>query len=117
MSAAPTLVVIGGGPRGTGVIERIAANARELYGDLPLDIHLVDPYPAGGRARLAAGPAPLALDELHGRGRHHVHRRDGGAGRTGRRGSPHCTPGPRTSAPGRVTPDAEPAVLADRYAA
>lgn len=47
MSDTPTLVVIGGGPRGTGVIERIAANAAELYGDRPLDIHIVDPYPPG----------------------------------------------------------------------
>lgn len=30
MSSAPSVVVIGGGPRGTGVIERIAANAGEL---------------------------------------------------------------------------------------
>ncbi|MEU1126369.1 FAD/NAD(P)-binding protein [Streptomyces sp. NPDC005899] len=48
MSGVPSLVVIGGGPRGTGVIERIAANAGELYGDRRLDIHLVDPYPPGG---------------------------------------------------------------------
>ncbi|MBM7442098.1 FAD/NAD(P)-binding domain-containing protein [Streptomyces sp. HB132] len=48
MTGAPVLVVIGGGPRGTGVVERIAANAAELYGDRPLDIHLVDPYPPGG---------------------------------------------------------------------
>ncbi|WP_326764779.1 FAD/NAD(P)-binding protein [Streptomyces sp. NBC_01591] len=48
MSGAPTLVVIGGGPRGTGLIERIAANAPALYGNRPLAIHLVDPYPPGG---------------------------------------------------------------------
>ncbi len=50
MSARPSLVVIGGGPRGTGVIERIAANAGELYGDTPLDLHVVDPH-----RRAAAG--------------------------------------------------------------
>ncbi|ALC30703.1 FAD/NAD(P)-binding domain-containing protein [Streptomyces sp. CFMR 7] len=59
MSAAPTLVVIGGGPRGTGVIERIAANARELYGDSPLDIHLVDPHPAGGGRIWRPDQSPL----------------------------------------------------------
>lgn len=48
MSGTPTLVVIGAGPRGTGLIERIAANAPALYGDRPLTIHLVDPYPPGG---------------------------------------------------------------------
>ncbi|MEV7400533.1 FAD/NAD(P)-binding protein [Streptomyces sp. NPDC091267] len=47
MSGRPALVVIGAGPRGTGLIERIAANAA-LYGDRPLDLHLVDPYPPGG---------------------------------------------------------------------
>ncbi|MFD8621940.1 FAD/NAD(P)-binding protein [Streptomyces sp. NPDC059513] len=59
MSAAPTLVVIGGGPRGTGVIERIAANALELYGDRPLDVHLVDPYPAGGGRIWRPDQSPL----------------------------------------------------------
>lgn len=44
-----TLVIIGAGPRGTGLLERLAANAAEL---LPtgqrLHIHLVDPHPPGG---------------------------------------------------------------------
>ncbi|MGI5399974.1 FAD/NAD(P)-binding protein [Streptomyces sp. CA-135486] len=43
-----SIVVIGAGPRGTGFLERLAANAPELYADLPLDIHLVDPHPPGG---------------------------------------------------------------------
>lgn len=47
MNGRPSLVVIGAGPRGTGLIERIAANAPELYGHRPLDLHLVDPYPPG----------------------------------------------------------------------
>ncbi|MFJ8626749.1 FAD/NAD(P)-binding protein [Kitasatospora sp. NPDC093550] len=43
-----TLVIVGAGPRGTGVLERIAANAAELLpADRPLAIHLVDPYPPG----------------------------------------------------------------------
>lgn len=34
MSAGrPSLVIVGAGPRGTGVLERIAANLPELYGD------------------------------------------------------------------------------------
>ncbi|MEV0093117.1 FAD/NAD(P)-binding protein [Streptomyces sp. NPDC050738] len=44
----PSIVVIGAGPRGTGFLERLAANAPELYGDRELDIHLVDPFPPGG---------------------------------------------------------------------
>ncbi|MFD7448507.1 FAD/NAD(P)-binding protein [Kitasatospora sp. NPDC059827] len=43
-----TLVIVGAGPRGTGLLERIAANAAELLpADRPLEIHLVDPYPPG----------------------------------------------------------------------
>ncbi|WP_405019197.1 FAD/NAD(P)-binding protein [Kitasatospora sp. NBC_00070] len=44
-----TLAIIGAGPRGTGLLERIAASAAELLpSDRPLEIHLVDPYPPGG---------------------------------------------------------------------
>ncbi|MFF1378123.1 FAD/NAD(P)-binding protein [Streptomyces sp. NPDC058308] len=42
-----SLVVVGAGPRATGILERIAANATELYRGPGLDIHLVDPYPPG----------------------------------------------------------------------
>lgn len=59
MTAAPSIVVIGGGPRGTGVIERIAANAVELYGDRPLDLHVVDPHPAGGGRIWRPDQSPL----------------------------------------------------------
>lgn len=44
-----SIVVVGAGPRGAGVLERIAASARE-FGVGPgaeLDVHLVDPYPPG----------------------------------------------------------------------
>ncbi|TAJ50185.1 MAG: FAD/NAD(P)-binding protein [Herbiconiux sp.] len=43
-----SLAVIGAGPRGSGVLERIAANLADLWsaGD-PLVIHLIDPHPAG----------------------------------------------------------------------
>ncbi|MBM7173248.1 FAD/NAD(P)-binding protein, partial [Streptomyces sp. G44] len=43
-----SLVIVGAGPRGTGILERLAANADELYAGPGLDIHLVDPYPPGG---------------------------------------------------------------------
>ncbi|MFD4595239.1 FAD/NAD(P)-binding protein [Streptomyces rubiginosohelvolus] len=59
MTTAPSIVVIGGGPRGTGVIERIAANAAELYGDRPLDLHVVDPHPAGGGRIWRPDQSPL----------------------------------------------------------
>ncbi|WP_411075038.1 FAD/NAD(P)-binding protein [Streptomyces sp. cmx-4-7] len=47
MSTRPSLVVVGAGPRGTGFLERLAASLPELYGDRPLDVHLVDPHPPG----------------------------------------------------------------------
>ncbi|MGW0537752.1 FAD/NAD(P)-binding protein [Streptomyces sp. NPDC003032] len=43
-----SLVIVGAGPRGTGILERIAANAPSLYGGPGIDVHLVDPYPPGG---------------------------------------------------------------------
>ncbi|WP_018335450.1 FAD/NAD(P)-binding protein [Actinomycetospora chiangmaiensis] len=44
-----SVVIVGGGPRGTGVLERLVAGAPGAGVDAehPLDVHLVDPYPAG----------------------------------------------------------------------
>ncbi|MEV4974252.1 FAD/NAD(P)-binding protein [Streptomyces scopuliridis] len=55
----PSVVVVGAGPRGTGFLERIAANARSLYGGLPLDIHLVDPHPPGAGRVWRRDQSPL----------------------------------------------------------
>ncbi|MFF2508583.1 FAD/NAD(P)-binding protein [Streptomyces sp. NPDC058067] len=55
----PSLVIVGAGPRGTGVLERIAANAPGLYPDLELDIHLVDPFPPGGGRIWREDQSPL----------------------------------------------------------
>ncbi|HVV09659.1 FAD/NAD(P)-binding protein [Amycolatopsis sp.] len=41
------LAIIGAGPRGVGVLERLSANAPELLGDARLVVHLVDPFPPG----------------------------------------------------------------------
>ncbi|MFZ4276897.1 FAD/NAD(P)-binding protein [Streptomyces arboris] len=112
MSTAPTLVVIGGGPRGTGVIERIAANARELYGDLPLDIHLVDPYPAGGGRIWRPDQSPLLW--MNSMAEDVTMFTDETVELAG-----PVVAGPALHAwaddvrAGRVTPDAEPAVLAE----
>ncbi|WP_299537570.1 FAD/NAD(P)-binding domain-containing protein [uncultured Streptomyces sp.] len=59
MTGTPALVVVGAGPRATGLIERIAANAPELYADGRLDVHLVDPYPAGGGRIWRRDQSPL----------------------------------------------------------
>ncbi|MEV5964984.1 FAD/NAD(P)-binding protein [Kribbella sp. NPDC051952] len=47
-SDVATVVFVGGGPRTVGVMERFAASAVELLGERPVEIHVVDPYPAGG---------------------------------------------------------------------
>ncbi|WHT17679.1 FAD/NAD(P)-binding protein [Crossiella sp. CA-258035] len=49
MPSPAVIVIVGAGPNGTGLLERISANlgaAEELYAG-PLDIHLVDPFPPG----------------------------------------------------------------------
>ncbi|WP_327357173.1 FAD/NAD(P)-binding protein [Streptomyces sp. NBC_01304] len=53
------LVIVGAGPRGTGVLERIAANAGELYDGSGVDIHLVDPFPSGGGRIWREAQSPL----------------------------------------------------------
>ncbi|MGN6440529.1 MAG: FAD/NAD(P)-binding protein [Arthrobacter sp.] len=40
-------VIIGGGPRGTSVLERLLAHAAAAGSSLRLHVHVVDPYPAG----------------------------------------------------------------------
>lgn len=52
------LAVVGAGPRGVGVLERLGANAAGLLGGRRLVVHLVDPFPAGaGRVwRYAQSP-------------------------------------------------------------
>ncbi|MGW1129616.1 FAD/NAD(P)-binding protein [Streptomyces sp. NPDC002526] len=59
MSARPALAVIGAGPRGTGLVERLAANAPALYGDRPLDLHLIDPHPPGSGRIWRRDQSPL----------------------------------------------------------
>ncbi|MFJ3698418.1 FAD/NAD(P)-binding protein [Streptomyces sp. NPDC090052] len=53
------MAVVGAGPRGTGFLERLAANAPSLYGNQPLDIHLIDPYPPGGGRIWRQDQSPL----------------------------------------------------------
>ncbi|KUL36050.1 hypothetical protein ADL22_26145 [Streptomyces sp. NRRL F-4489] len=61
------LCVIGCGPRGASVTERILANVPALYGDRPLDLHLVDPYPHGaGRTWRPDQPGLLWMNSAAG---------------------------------------------------
>ncbi|MFJ8947494.1 FAD/NAD(P)-binding protein [Streptomyces sp. NPDC102395] len=61
----PSLVIVGAGPRGTGLVERIAANAPELYAGCGLDLHLVDPHPPGAGRIWRAAQSPLLLMNSH----------------------------------------------------
>jgi uncharacterized NAD(P)/FAD-binding protein YdhS len=61
----PQLVIVGAGPRGTGLLERIAANAPELYAGTGLDIHLVDPCPPGAGRIWRAAQSPLLWMNSH----------------------------------------------------
>ena len=64
-TAGPVLAVVGAGPTGVGVLERLAANAAELAGGDRLTVHLVDPHPpGGGRVWRAAQPALLWANSL-----------------------------------------------------
>ncbi|MEU2429677.1 FAD/NAD(P)-binding protein [Streptomyces sp. NPDC007861] len=45
---SPSVVIVGAGPRGTGLLEQLAANIPAVYQDPEIDVHLVDPFPAGG---------------------------------------------------------------------
>ncbi|MFS0696967.1 FAD/NAD(P)-binding protein [Streptomyces nitrosporeus] len=58
--SAAVLVIVGAGPRATGLLERIAANAPELWdGERKLAIHLVDPHPPGPGRIWRHGQSPL----------------------------------------------------------
>ncbi|MFE2837893.1 FAD/NAD(P)-binding protein [Streptomyces mirabilis] len=61
----PSLVIVGAGPRGTGLIERIAANAPELSAGSGLDIHLVDPHPPGAGRIWREAQSPLLWMNSH----------------------------------------------------
>ncbi|MFE3199209.1 FAD/NAD(P)-binding protein [Embleya sp. NPDC059237] len=47
-SPVPSIAIIGAGPRGTSVLERIVANARECAPGLCPEVHVFDPFPPGG---------------------------------------------------------------------
>ncbi|MEV0148816.1 MULTISPECIES: FAD/NAD(P)-binding protein [unclassified Nonomuraea] len=55
------VVVVGAGPAGTCVLERICANAPDLIGDGGLDVHVVDPYPHGAGRAWRAGQSERLL--------------------------------------------------------
>jgi FAD-NAD(P)-binding len=58
-SPVVSVVIVGAGPRGTGLLERLCANAPELFGECRLEIHLVDPNPFGSGQIWRSGQSPL----------------------------------------------------------
>lgn len=59
------IAIVGAGPRGTGLLERIAAGVPELAPGVGLDVHLVDPFPAGaGRIWRHAQSPLLAMNSM-----------------------------------------------------
>src|SRR5690349_17157972 len=60
------IAIVGAGPRGAGLLERIAASVPELLPRVgALDVHLIDPYPAGaGRIWRHAQSPLLAMNSM-----------------------------------------------------
>jgi FAD-NAD(P)-binding len=63
------IAIVGAGPRGTGLLERLAASVRELLprvgSGAVLDVHLIDPHPAGaGRIWRHAQSPLLAMNSM-----------------------------------------------------
>ncbi|WP_446038436.1 FAD/NAD(P)-binding protein [Streptomyces sp. SID1121] len=60
-----SLAVVGAGPRGTSVLERLCASVPELAPDVPLTVHVVDPEPPGpGRVWRTDQPAELLMNTV-----------------------------------------------------
>ncbi|MFF8292485.1 FAD/NAD(P)-binding protein [Streptomyces sp. NPDC016309] len=65
-SHAPrALALVGAGPRGTSVLERLCASVPELAAGTPLTVHVVDPAPPGaGRVWRTDQPAELLMNTV-----------------------------------------------------
>jgi hypothetical protein len=60
-SPRPAIAIVGAGPKGIGVLERVCASAPELLGDRRLVVHLVDPFPPGPGRVWRYDQSPLLL--------------------------------------------------------
>ncbi|MFF3453856.1 FAD/NAD(P)-binding protein [Streptomyces sp. NPDC002730] len=59
------IAVVGAGPRGTSVLERLCASVAELTRGTPLMVHIVDPSPPGpGRVWRTDQPAELLMNTV-----------------------------------------------------
>ena len=58
------IAIVGAGPRGAGILERLVASAAELHPGR-IDVHLIDPFPAGaGRIWRRAQSPLLAMNSM-----------------------------------------------------
>ncbi|MDN3297176.1 FAD/NAD(P)-binding protein [Streptomyces ficellus] len=66
MSAVPhAIALVGAGPRGTSVLERLCASVPELAAGTPLTVHVIDPSPPGaGRVWRTDQPAELLMNTV-----------------------------------------------------
>lgn len=66
MAGVPhAIAIVGAGPRGTSVLERLCASAPELIPGTSLTVHLVDPSPPGaGRVWRTAQPVELLMNTV-----------------------------------------------------
>ncbi|QHC21311.1 FAD/NAD(P)-binding protein [Streptomyces sp. GS7] len=63
--ARPSIAIVGAGPRGTSVLERICASAPELAPGVQLTVHVIDPAPPGaGRVWRTAQPSELLMNTV-----------------------------------------------------
>ncbi|MFC8916048.1 FAD/NAD(P)-binding protein [Streptomyces sp. NPDC057116] len=59
------IALVGAGPRGTSVLERLCASAPELAAGTPLTVHVVDPAPPGaGRVWRTDQPSELLMNTV-----------------------------------------------------
>ncbi|WP_214368175.1 FAD/NAD(P)-binding protein [Pseudonocardia sp. H11422] len=59
------VAIVGAGPRGTGILERLGASLDELYPGGELDVHMIDPYPVGaGRIWRNEQSSLLAMNSM-----------------------------------------------------
>ncbi|MFE5209762.1 FAD/NAD(P)-binding protein [Streptomyces sp. NPDC056600] len=59
MTSSLAVAIIGAGPRGTSLLERLVANAAECAPDRTLDVHVIDPHPPGGGRIWRSRQSPL----------------------------------------------------------
>ncbi|NJP65304.1 FAD/NAD(P)-binding protein [Streptomyces spiramenti] len=59
MTSSLAVAIIGAGPRGTSLLERLIANAAECAPGRTIDVHIIDPHPPGGGRIWRSRQSPL----------------------------------------------------------